>query len=801
MYIQSYPQQKPIRDASTFDSLRRAANSRPAASATPASTTPAASATPASAAPAAPEYVGSDHDTASAATFVNPHAVNLPENLASLCTHLTKLYYTFSTVTPEKLIEIVKKYNLQNVVIPGWELQGDNFIRPSPLNVVWDVGLFDDEKINNVIKDSEIVKDSDLVTEQVTVKLMKNLLGYSAIATENWLDGEVIREYIRLFENFLIKSDRISGIVIVDPHFMVSYFEKNIKMTPAKALNFLKSTVSFEEPKLFIIPVNRVDHWYCIVLDIEENKFYRYDPFPIKRLLVTPKALQRESKEILTYLTEKVNALYPTEIIQNEENWEIILVHDNQQDIINCGVYLCTYIVSVCFHWSNNKKDCFANPVNSSDNENVRRRYHIARRIMGRTFVVDCTLDYSGTKIENAVKIEEEKREILRKSIKRINFKEDGNTIQNIEEARKNLVDAVKKRRQIMEQERARIEKDSQIKVALAFLAHDGIKNLDLWTNWFREDMSQYVSVTVWDERPNREELSNAFYMKKTFKTKWGHETIVDAKVLLLGTILEKYPSATHIVMLSGTCIPLVTPTELLDVLSRYRKSRINLTADVKEGRRSIKKNFMIKSGEMKIYTVPHQPNFILSNTDAKIVTKKWDAFKEKTLPLFMTKKIVSNILQKDRDGIVKDRHKDFLGYPDQIFFGTVLYYWNYKPDNKNSSQGWTQKTPDMPEKADLYTDDRTTSFFHEKDSSLHMKFDAVVDKEFQEFKKRIRDIDKDTQNKDIETPSLFFRKVVNLSYEKWKDDVIRGKDRSVYHEKDKKIKDYTSWRTWFEQK
>jgi hypothetical protein len=852
---------------------------------------------------------GANPESQTASIFFKP---TLPARTRLLCDELTFLYYSFATVDAEELLEIASER--EGLQIPGWRLEDGKFIRPPLMETEWDIGLPEYRVIKEFIRektnDNEILEDYNYT---VSVDDMKMLFRMKETHKEKYLNSNVIQIYLTLFQNFFMKTGRSSGIVIVNSYFMDGFFDKKIEMTYTKVLNYFYFH-HIHRPEVLIIPVNLSNtHFFCLVLDLRNKIFYRYEPFPTFQ---DQKEEETTCSNMFNYIKTYVDVIYSDPVINKTsfKEWKLKFVHDGQRDGYNCGAYTCMYIVSLCFFsllspeaWDGNETYTHVTKTRQTI-ENFRD--HMAQRILSGTFVADCSTaeafvlnetvknwkkadefeiearknltvemrkmrqvqnkddaerimkeiveqkELEQARIENFLsgnrrlakqirknaisekfrtynksfryvpyvqfpqyheivdtpiefikqemkyleqvqeeispRTRNEKNAILLQAIEdirdletKLKILEDGLSAERnkSKDAQDRVISAIDLRRESLEVARRSVDSETNdspteeenIKVAIAFLAHDGVHNVDFWEQWFGSDaMSKYISVTVWDEseiggkqrkkgNPKFRDTFKANYIKKLSPTEWGTISVVDAEVALIRDIREKYTNATHIIMLSGTCVPLLTPTTLLDKLSVDKISRIRI------GER---KNITIN--ENRIHVVSHHSNCILSQTDADTVCKEWKTFKKGTLKLLMENNYVPKTGKITMTGSGKNRtvkqDDNFMGYPDQVFFGTVLCK---QPKNKDN----------MFMYRDMYTSDDTVE---SPPRSIEYDFSKLKDDKREKLFK--------TMEKSKKTyRSLFFRRVKNLDYNRWKETSFSLDIFGKIIETQKKY--YTLWR------
>lgn len=300
-------------------------------------------------------------------------------------------------------------------------------------------------------------------------------------------------------------------------------------------------------------------------------------------------------------------------------------------------------------------------------------------------------------------------------------------------------------------------------------------------------------------EKRNKVDVSNFDLIQQQETTFWGEG--LKNQLPLTKFILKTYENATHIVLLSGTCVPVVTPRQLLQELSRDERSRIGIAADSKkvlfENETTHKKQYLT--------VISHHANFILSRFDAEGIETKCKDFEKKYLPTLKTKGnvlVFPHTVQED----------NFMGYPDEVFIGTVLLKANERILSSTENQEYYNamisyhvktdagaKNPDLHDGSKFKQTDR-----HYENGAIQKKartsfVDWVYNTIIFNFK--------DTKICMLEYP-FFFRKVINFKYNDWKiwiDRKVSMKEEGVVADKVNHEAEYnalksTPWKTIFDE-
>lgn len=117
------------------------------------------------------------------------------------------------------------------------------------------------------------------------------------------------------------------------------------------------------------------------------------------------------------------------------------------------------------------------------------------------------------------------------------------------------------------------------VKFVLLMLAHDGVKN-GCWTKWFQN--STHIGMLCYvfqpDQRDSIPQITNVHLASPEclrMETEWGHPSVTSVYFKLLSEAAERFPNASHFCLVSGRCIPLVTPM----VLISWSQQNVNKSA------------------------------------------------------------------------------------------------------------------------------------------------------------------------------------------------------------------------------
>ena len=134
-------------------------------------------------------------------------------------------------------------------------------------------------------------------------------------------------------------------------------------------------------------------------------------------------------------------------------------------------------------------------------------------------------------------------------------------------------------------------KRSGKTKIAFCFLLYDTIQHLDIWENFFSQDIDGSSMVyshlkTVTNKTPG--------WVKKakvpTVETNWCGEGLINAFVRMLKKAL-KDPNNKYFALLSGSCIPLYNYSETYKKITSTSKARIeydNIPYNVFENRKGV---------------------------------------------------------------------------------------------------------------------------------------------------------------------------------------------------------------------
>ena len=117
-------------------------------------------------------------------------------------------------------------------------------------------------------------------------------------------------------------------------------------------------------------------------------------------------------------------------------------------------------------------------------------------------------------------------------------------------------------------------------------LAHDGISNEELWTQYLQLNSAIHLLVYIKSSSANQlavSDINDASSSKQRrprlasnlccdMATSWGDKSLVLVTKQLLIEALELYPSATHFQLVSGTCVPIVHANTIVKWATTNRK-------------------------------------------------------------------------------------------------------------------------------------------------------------------------------------------------------------------------------------
>ena len=119
----------------------------------------------------------------------------------------------------------------------------------------------------------------------------------------------------------------------------------------------------------------------------------------------------------------------------------------------------------------------------------------------------------------------------------------------------------------------------SDVRFVLYFLAHDGIKNKQVWDQFFA--LNPNIGYIIYQYCENDEAYSSMitggsphhFASSKCcqMKTQWGNSSTVFVSQELLLESLKLFPKATNFSLVSGRCVPIQHPDFMLKNLHKKK--------------------------------------------------------------------------------------------------------------------------------------------------------------------------------------------------------------------------------------
>ena len=266
--------------------------------------------------------------------------------------------------------------------------------------------------------------------------------------------------------------------------------------------------------------------------------------------------------------------------------------------------------------------------------------------------------------------------------------------------------------------------------LTIAFLAHDGVRNADMWENWLRA--ADTVRAVAHDESDEIKRIPGIEYVPpwRIVHTKgWGTPSVVTAAVALLAFAIKQNPDATHIALVSGRDIPLFQAEDLLSEVVEFSPATSYLQFAV---------------DDMDALIRPHHAAMVLARDHARFIVDVWDSELEGA--------VAELSLAMARDG---ER-----AFPDELAFGMLLQAAKMVQEDREvvdfakarakdrHPNTWDGTKPKDPVKiVEVFLDDKGRERQERKEASLAQCMTAAVK----------------------ERDALFFRKVEHMTWKAWK--------------------------------
>jgi hypothetical protein len=113
--------------------------------------------------------------------------------------------------------------------------------------------------------------------------------------------------------------------------------------------------------------------------------------------------------------------------------------------------------------------------------------------------------------------------------------------------------------------------------VALLFLTYANLNHPGLWKRFLELPKGHLLRPYIHNKEKFECNLGfDQYTLPKTIRTKWGHKSLVSATLLLLHESL-KNPRNQFFALLSNSCIPIRTPSQIINNLRKNPRSRIHI--------------------------------------------------------------------------------------------------------------------------------------------------------------------------------------------------------------------------------
>jgi len=221
---------------------------------------------------------------------------------------------------------------------------------------------------------------------------------------------------------------------------------------------------------------------------------------------------------------------------------------------------------------------------------------------------------------------------------------------------------------------------NENVKFALIMLAHDGIKNQYIWSEWFKKDLSNQIGIIAYisinhKDLTDFEKTSVCKEVTRNMKTQWGDKSLVNVTLKLLEEALLIFPNATRFKILSGRDIPISNPNEYLD--TQDKKTILEAGTQT---------NFCVMNGYIQLdrYSTSHK-DLIL---DKDILRKIKDKFPKYKTGCFGYHSQWMCITRKDVDILVDFKFYDDFSLIDEHLADQSVYPYllDFKKSNLNAT-------------------------------------------------------------------------------------------------------------------
>jgi hypothetical protein len=113
-------------------------------------------------------------------------------------------------------------------------------------------------------------------------------------------------------------------------------------------------------------------------------------------------------------------------------------------------------------------------------------------------------------------------------------------------------------------------EVDDNVTSVILMLAHDGIKNQAVWKAWLEEaEGGSNVKILAYIQHNEvKTDFENSILACADtceLKTEWGDRSICEVTLLLMKEAVNKFQNVTHVHIVSGRDVPIVTPKMMIE--------------------------------------------------------------------------------------------------------------------------------------------------------------------------------------------------------------------------------------------
>jgi hypothetical protein len=231
------------------------------------------------------------------------------------------------------------------------------------------------------------------------------------------------------------------------------------------------------------------------------------------------------------------------------------------------------------------------------------------------------------------------------------------------------------------------------VKFVLLMIAHDGVKN-GCWTKWFQN--SAHIGMLCYvlhpDQRESIPQSTNVHLASPEclgMETEWGHPSVTFVYIKLLSEATKRFPNASHFCLVSGRCVPLVTPMVLVSWSQQNKNKSAFHKGEGEEFDVFESKVRFVKNTPWKEIPLPRQFKLLDAKkslrSDPVETHAQWCIVSKKHAPMILHHNVEALLdLDKaysDSQKYPKLRHRSLLA-PDEYWILLILRL-NHVPNNE----------------------------------------------------------------------------------------------------------------------